>query len=487
MEPDLLPDPAPSTPPANPEPERPIAGGHAHRRTLAWLLLAAAITRVGIWVWLRGTAAEVVDERDYITIATNLATRGEFALEPGRPTSLRPPLYPTLVAASFRLFGVGNLEPVRLIQVGMSLVLIGLTYQLAATLYDRRVGLGAAAIIAFYPSLLGANQLILTEVSFTTLLVGGCLAMIRGLQRRSIPEVMLAGFGFGLAALTRSVLWPSFVPFTIWLVWGWRDQGGRRWLAGAAYLLAFLATLTPWSIRNSRLERTFQVVDSMGGRNLMMGNYEYTPTYRAWAAVELPGDRHWFAVLAQAQPASIKATGGQRDKIAMRYGLNYILAHPGMTLRRDLRKFVDFWGLERELIAGAAAGHFGSISWAGLAVLAVVICSAYAVCLASALFGGVVHPPSELAPHLFLILVVALICGAHTVTFGHSRYHLPLIPLLAVYAATALVDFPTVLAQRRRPSFTIALMLCLLVVAGWIWNIVGPDSQRLLQIIHASA
>ena len=37
-------------------------------------------------------------------------------------------------------------------------------------------------------------------------------------------------------------------------------------------------------------------------------------------------------------------------------------ANPELTARRSAVKFCDFWGLERELVAGADRGWFGPLS-----------------------------------------------------------------------------------------------------------------------------
>ena len=38
---------------------------------------------------------------------------------------------------------------------------------------------------------------------------------------------------------------------------------------------------------------TVTIVDTMGGMNLRMGNYEYTPDDRMWDAVSLQGEKSW--------------------------------------------------------------------------------------------------------------------------------------------------------------------------------------------------
>src|SRR5260370_582237 len=77
----------------------------------------------------------------------------------------------------------------------------------ASAAHSRRVGVWLAGLFGVYPSLLGFNTLLLTEVQFTFLLCGFCSSLARALRRESYAMLGLAGLLLGLAALTRSVLW----------------------------------------------------------------------------------------------------------------------------------------------------------------------------------------------------------------------------------------------------------------------------------------
>src|SRR5689334_17212030 len=83
------------------------------------ILVLGAVLRVALWDWSQGQLPHG-DELDYTTLAHNLVSRGEFADAFG-PSSLRPPLYPALMAAVYGLFGIDNLQAVRLFQAALSL------------------------------------------------------------------------------------------------------------------------------------------------------------------------------------------------------------------------------------------------------------------------------------------------------------------------------------------------------------------------------
>jgi 4-amino-4-deoxy-L-arabinose transferase-like glycosyltransferase len=459
----------------------------ARVRALAWVLIPAALLRLALWLGYGNAPPKIWDERDYNAIAVNLARHGEFALRPGSPTSIRPPLYPMAVAGVYQAFGVENFAAVRLLQVGVSLLTIVLAYCLASMLYDRRAGLWAAGLYAVYPSMLGYDGLLLTEVVFTAFLCATCVALVGAYKADSLARLAAAGALLGLAALTRSVmyLFPALlVPF---LLLTWRGGARRRVLAVLAVLTPFLAVLTPWTIRNTRLQRTLTVVDCMGGRNFMMGNYEYTPLNRAWNAIEIGGERSWDRVLAAANPGYDALTQGQKDKLALRAAITYVTQHPVQTLRRDAVKFVNFWGLERELVAGASRGFFGRFSASGIVVLTLIIFGAYVATTSLGVFGAVVRPPSDYRLHAIPLMVIAFICGLHTLSFGHSRYHLPLIPLIAAYAAGALSAPGVIWSRRGRPAFAAACVVVGLLGACWAGEILLVDLGRFLDALRNSA
>ena len=177
-------------------------------RALIWILAAGAVLRLVILVGTADLPLHIVDEQHYAALAGNLTHSGVFAVTPGRPTSIRPPLYPAFIAGLWRLTGQESLQLVRAAQIALSLASVVLLYRIGTQLLDRRATLLATAGLCFYPSLLIGNYLLLTETLFTFLL----LVFIHGyiaLLRRPRPLVALqTGGALALAALTRSILWP---------------------------------------------------------------------------------------------------------------------------------------------------------------------------------------------------------------------------------------------------------------------------------------
>lgn len=447
------------------------------------IAVAGLLLRLALWWFNHDSPPQAGDAQDYDGIATRLVERGEFVSQSGRPTSIRPPLYPAFVASIYRLAGVHNYAAVYAIQSLLNLATTWLVYRLGSAAYDRRVGAYAAVIFGFYPTFLAYEHLLLTEVLGTFLLTAATLSLILGRSRTDWRLAAAAGVLFGLAALTRSATLLLMPFLAVWILFSWPEKLGRRFAAASIIIAAFAAVIAPWSYRNTRVQGTFTMIDVMGGRNAMMGNYEHTPLERSWATIDIVEDeRSWIRSLRDAYPQEFQRGLSQSeiDKLAMRYALNYMREHPGRTLRRSLVKFGNFWQLEREIVAEAERGFFGLTGRTAIAASALVICGYYAAWLFAAVFGALSYPPADRAIHSLLLLCIAVPCAAHTLIFAHSRYHLPLVTLLTIYAASALAHRREILTRPRSPYVIVATVICVLLICGWLRELIVVDLHRLL-------
>ena len=98
-------------------------------------------------------------------------------------------------------------------------------------------------------------------------------------------------------------------------------------------------------------------------------------------------------------------------------------------------------------------------------------------------FGLCVVPPRDWRTSGLLLLVIAFVCGLHTLVFAHSRYHLPLMPLVLIYAAAALTHLGLIWQRRATARFWAAAAVVALLLAGWGWEIVVVDFQRFMEAL----
>src|SRR5436190_5792064 len=91
-------------------------------RSLLILALAAGLAiRLGVLAGTTALGPEIVDELHYTRLAENLVAGHGFAWGPGDLTSIRPPLYPALIAGVWTLTGIDNFQAVRAVQLALAL------------------------------------------------------------------------------------------------------------------------------------------------------------------------------------------------------------------------------------------------------------------------------------------------------------------------------------------------------------------------------
>ncbi len=367
-------------------------------------------------------------------------------------------------------------------QVALALVTAWVAYRLGRTLYDARTGLVAAGLVLFYPALLFSNLLILTETLFALLVLLVAWLGVSLLRRPSLGLALATGAAVACASLTRSVLWPF--PAVLAGLLALRPDVGllRRAMLALAVVVGFAAVVAPWAVRNTRLQKVPVLVDTMGGMNLRMGNYQFTPHDRIWDAVSMEGHQSWIEGLPPEPPGGGEWTEGQKERWARDKAVAFMRGHPGLTLWRAAIKFGDFWGLDRDFIAGVERGMYRPPTWVTILVGGAMLV-AYPLTLFAALAGIVAAPPVDRRAHALLLVLVIFVCALHTVVFGHPRYRLPLMPILMIYAAAATT-------HARVRSLTIRQMW--LAAAGmaafvglWIVQFASRDWPALARLIGA--
>lgn len=467
------------TSPLEPTPRTSTRAG----RAVLWSAVLIGLAIRGVVLWhTSALGTGIVDEQHYRQLAESLVAGYGFAWGPHALTSIRPPLYPAMMAAAWWLLGHESLQAIRYIQVGLGLATAGVVYLIGARVYGAAIGRYAAAAAWLYPSLIYYNALILTETLFTLLLLLFVLLTVMLVQSPRAWTAVTCGIALGLAALTRSVLWPLPLVLCPLLAVLIREPLVRRLALPGLVLIGYVLTVGPWAVRNTRLQHVVTIVDTMGGINLRMGNYEYTPDDRMWDAVSLTGERSWVHGISDDLPGQ-DVTEGQKEKWAQRKAIEYIAAHPATTVRRDLIKFADFWGLEREFIAGVEAGLFSPPRWfAAVGTLAIVL--GY---VAVVLIGGIgmwVSTPRDWRLHVLLLLPVLVTLAAHTLVFGHSRYHVPLMPIFGIYGAALLGTHARAWRWSFSPARIGATATVAVFLAVWMRQIVLVDLARITAMLH---
>jgi len=445
------------------------------------ILLIGLLPRLGLLGYFWDKAPKIVDATHYQAIAKNIYNHHEFAHTKGRLTSMRPPLYPALLSAIYCLTGGIHLNAVRIVQIILSLGLIFMVYLLGKKIFGQKIGLLAALIFALYPSFLFFTHFLLTEVLFTLLLTLFVWFFLLFMETKRTRDIWWAGLFLGLGALTKSMLYLFIIFALIYLFLGVKEPFWKKIKWMSLFMAGYLVVIGPWAVRNTLLHKSFVLIETAGGINLYTGNYEHTPLNRAWAAIDLKGDKAWYYGHEQMLSGMNEP---QKGKWAFNKAKKFILGHKLLTLRRNLIKLANFWGLERVIIAGISFGNYPGLDHKAFFILLTLgIFSVYILVVLSSTFGLI----SNLKPNRYdLIFILMLICyftGIYTITVGHSRYHLPLIPFLTIFASWSLLNLKSICGKRKLLRFKGSLLISSIFIFIWIREIAFIDSARYLEYL----
>ena len=208
---------------------------------------------------------------------------------------------------------------------------------------------------------------------------------------------------------------------------------------------------------------------STSGFNLLAGNNP-----RATGRLEL-ADEPWLRQTYVSGAASI-ADGNRR---AIAAGLGWAAEHPGEWARLAVRKLGYLFGLEgREHAWVYGHAYFGERSSTTVTTWSVLLLVSFPLLVVAAAFGVLRVDPTR--PAVIAIGAVVLATAAlHVVSFGESRFHLPLVPLLAVIASLAGGEGRLPVAGRVR---VVAVVLVVAALgAGWMsqWPELRNSAERL--------
>lgn len=375
----------------------------------------------------------------------------------GYRTTFRAPGYPAFLAAIYLAFGTTyRLQVVRLLQALLGAALAPLTALLASRLgLPGRSAPAAGVIVALYPVLWMYPLGLGSENLFFPLSLATGLALLAAAGSGRVWNAASAGLLFGVAILTRGAFVVTLPFACLWLA---RRAGWRR---AALTAVVSLAVVAPWSVRNSLVLGRPAFVETTVGYNLFVG---YHPegdggfvTHIALMPVHLLDDE-------------------ARDRWTTEHALGFIRADPGRAALLNLNRLAYFWGWEtRELVYFYSNNAFGPLAPGVLfAAMALLILPWAAVALLAP-FGLAVAADSR-GRRLSLAFVAGALL-AYVPILAEPRFHLPLLPWLAPYAAFALQHPLDWLRPppARRLAVVAATLFALLLVLLWSW-----DALRLL-------
>jgi len=253
-------------------------------------------------------------------------------------TAHQYPVYTFFLAAHFFLFGKNYLF-VELSQALIGSVSCVLLFFLGRAMFDRDTGALSALGCALYPTYVywTARAQALTLEIFLFILI--LLALRRAILNQSLKSWALAGVICGMGVLSKT-LYLAFTP--AYLLWAWslgnysaRKLAGR----GALFVLAMLAVIFPWTLRNWIALDSFVLVSSNDGCNLWIGHNPHST-----GTLFTEDGRHMFAKIDKDMQARLsKSSDVEKNRIFQERAEKYIKGHPLRSITIIPKKLLYLW------------------------------------------------------------------------------------------------------------------------------------------------
>jgi hypothetical protein len=417
------------------------------RRPLIALFFAALLVRAA-FVVLEPSTRLVGDEQNWTALGIDLATP-PGVLSPLRPSLLfHSPLYPYFVGALYALFGA--LGAVKWAQVVLGALMVPAVARIGRASFGAPVGLVAAGITAFYPELVWYCAHFWTEILFATLLWWAVERLLAADVEERAWTAVVAGVLWGLAALARETAL-YFAPLAaLWLAFG-RTGGARRaTLRAGVFLLASGLVVGAWTYRNWRVWHAFVPISTFGALNLWQGNTALArgDVYDRYYAVQDPIDRYRFARAQALQAILDRQPAWFFDKVA--------------------DEMPRFWGVNDMLVVHLQRRAYGRFSTATNRAVFLLTALPYLGVLALSVLGLAALPRGRVP--LLLVGLLVYTCLIHVATHGFTRFRIPILFVLFVFAAQAWVRWRegAGLSRRRRLA---AAMIALALGAAVVVNL----------------
>lgn len=341
------------------------------------------------------------------------------------PTAWMTPVYPYIVAAFFKVFGIDT-KAAAFAVLSFNALTSALTaipvFFFARQSFGVRVAKWASWTWALFPYAIYFPEERIWETWLATLLLSLLFFITLKLEETDrISAWVGAGLLWGAGSLTSPVVL-TVLPFLEARVSYVRHKAGKRWLLPNLLLaLVFVAAVTPWFVRNYRTFHAFiPFRDNMGialrlstkGATDYWGPYELGPwnSPAEWEEFKQLGELRYMATKQHQAIAFIKANPGWYAKT---------------TLRRIFFIWTGYWSLDHS--------YLQQEEWDPVNI---VFCSAFTILALLGLRKAWSRCRSAAWPYAIVLLTFPLI---YYVTSPELYYRRPLDPLmvvLAVYAVT---------------------------------------------------
>lgn len=350
------------------------------------------------------------------------------------------PLYSYFLAGVYAVAG-HSYDAVRVLQCVMGAATAVAAWGIARRLAGAAAAVVAGVLVAIYPEFIFYSGSILYPTLAALLDTAAIYFFVEHARSARARDLALGGFLLGLSAVGQATVLAVAPGILVW-IWLLERRDARRTIRRAAPLLAALAVaILPVTARNIVVGGEPVLLTSNGGLNFYIGNGpEANGGYVKPKGLDVYEDPSGRRLLERQEGRAL--TSRDVDAIWMKAGRDAVADDPARFASLLLRKTMLYWGAIElpqiesfEFQKGASSlvtaldalpisfGVLGPLSALGVVFLA-------AAARTRRQARAVLAPP---------VIFIGLYSATIVIFFVISRYRLPILPALFVFAAAALV------------------------------------------------
>ncbi len=395
------------------------------------------------------TAHLGLDAASYDRMAQTIA-KGNWL---GDAVFYQAPLYPYLQAVLYKIFG-HNLNLVRLVQLILGAFNCVIVSWAAQKLFGRRTAIWCGALVFFYGILVfyeGAIGKDGISVFLTDLALFG---LVCSLERPVWRRWFLSGIALGCSVLTRGNLILLLPLIIAWMVIVLKSYPLRTILGAIGALVAgAVIVILPVTVRNYVVGHDFVLTTSQGGQNFYIGNNP-----RASGFFENPERIRLNPKYEEAdfRAEALRRTGRKHMKPSeissfwFKEGISFVMAHPEKALRLLFTKTAMFWNRFE------IPDNYNYYFFRQKVPILPILFLGFGFVAPLGLLGLLLARKSP-GTWLFIIFIFGYMVSIVPFHMA-SRYRLPIVPVLIIFAAYALAQADQALRSKSYKSVALGLI-----------------------------
>ena len=438
------------------------------------VFIAALVTRLIYFLQVQDCPlfqVPTIDAGIYYDLAKTFA-KGQW-LQPLSEPYWQPPFYPFLLALWIKAAGP-SVFAAKLAQMALGAVNCALVAIIGARIFDRRVGLIAGLIMAFYAPIIYFDGELLTPTIQTFFNSCALLILLRAMDKKSMLLFCIAGLVIGLSTIIRPDGAFFLLAAVIWIIISLRKSMRMQqiWAICLAMILCAALPVIPLTVRNMVIGKDFVPISTNGGLNFYIGN---NPNEEQTRAIR-PGP-DWDALQALPKKENPNAKPSAQSTFFYGKSIRYALENPVAYSKLLFKKTIMFvTAIEGRRNHDLYFYRDYSTLYSALLFKCGPLAFPFGLVFPLAIFGLLRRKREHNIALLcffftaqFLAVIAFFVC---------ARYRITAMPVIIIFAAYGAVEIWSTIRKRQIKNAVFAMLLTVLAFVISNLNICGVDNNQ---------